>query len=65
MKGVDRKLKTFRKHSAFITQEDHLLSNLAVDEYMMAAATIELDYQVISENKKSKVTLPRFFFTNS
>ncbi|XP_057380702.1 ATP-binding cassette sub-family G member 4-like [Daphnia carinata] len=55
--GVDRKLKTFRKQSAYITQEDHLLSHLTIDEYIMAAANLKLGNKVSSSERKLKVEL--------
>ncbi|KAI9552421.1 ABC protein [Daphnia sinensis] len=55
--GVDRKLKKFRKQSAYITQEDHLLSNLTIDEYIMTAANLKLGNKVSSSERKSKVEL--------
>jgi ATP-binding cassette subfamily G (WHITE) protein 1 len=66
--GAKRKFKTFRKQSAYVTQEDHLLKNLTVDEYMTAAAHLKLGNKVSNKEKKSTVNvfltflLDDFFF---
>ncbi|KZR99629.1 ABC protein, subfamily ABCG, partial [Daphnia magna] len=55
--GAERKFKTFRKQSAYITQQDHLLSNLSVDEYMMSAAHLKLGNGVSEKEKKLTIEL--------
>jgi ABC-type multidrug transport system ATPase subunit len=54
--GAKRKFKTFRKQSAYVTQQDHLLKNLTVDEYMTAAAHLKLGNKVSDKEKKSTVS---------
>ncbi|XP_046632756.1 ATP-binding cassette sub-family G member 1-like [Daphnia pulicaria] len=49
--GVDRELKSFRKHSVYISQQDHLLTNLTVDEYMVSAAHLKLGNRVPINDK--------------
>ncbi|EFX86592.1 ABC protein, subfamily ABCG [Daphnia pulex] len=53
--GAKRKFKTFRKQSAYVTQQDHLLKNLTVDEYMTAAAHLKLGNKVSDKEKKSTI----------
>lgn len=53
--GETRELKTFRKQSVYITQQDHLLQDLTVYEYMMSAAHLKLGNKVSDEEKKSEV----------
>ncbi|XP_045029362.1 ATP-binding cassette sub-family G member 1 isoform X1 [Daphnia magna] len=55
--GAERKFKTFRKQSAYITQQDHLMSNLSVDEYMMSAAHLKLGNDVSEKEKKLTIEL--------
>ncbi|KAK4008496.1 hypothetical protein OUZ56_013633 [Daphnia magna] len=55
--GAERKFKTFRKQSAYITQQDHLLSNLSVEEYMMSAAHLKLGNDVSEKEKKLTIEL--------
>lgn len=53
--GAERDFKTFRKKSAYITQKDHLLKNLTVDEYMISAAHLKLGNDVSNNDKISTV----------
>jgi ATP-binding cassette subfamily G (WHITE) protein 1 len=53
--GSERNFKTFRKQSAYITQQDHLLQDLSVEEYMTAAAHLKLGNGVTDTEKKSTV----------
>jgi ATP-binding cassette subfamily G (WHITE) protein 1 len=48
-------IKTFRKQSAYITQKDHLLQDLNVEEYMMGAAHLKLGNNVTNNEKKTMV----------
>jgi ABC-type multidrug transport system ATPase subunit len=53
--GETRELKTFRKQSVYITQQDHLLQDLTVYEYMMSAAHLKLGNKFSDKEKKSEV----------
>ncbi|KAI9552420.1 ABC protein [Daphnia sinensis] len=53
--GAQREFKTFRKESAYVTQKDHLLTNLTVDEYFIAAAHLKLGNNVSNKEKISTV----------
>lgn len=53
--GERRELKTFRKQSVYITQQDYLLQDLTVYEYMMSAAHLKLGNKVSDKQKKSEV----------
>ncbi len=59
MNGAERNFKTFRKKSAYITQKDHLLRNLTVDEYMISAAHLKLGNAVSNKEKISTVGAKR------
>lgn len=52
--GAKRQLGKFRKQSAYITQKDHLPTNLTVEEYMLSAAQLKLPSHV--EDKKLRVS---------
>lgn len=54
--GAKRKFKQFRKQSAYVTQHDHLLLNLTIDEYMTAAAHLKLGNTVTDKEKRSTVS---------
>jgi ABC-type multidrug transport system ATPase subunit len=54
--GAERKFKTFRKQSAYITQQDHLLQNLTVDEYMTSAAHLKMGNNASEKEKKLTVS---------
>ncbi|XP_046451679.1 ATP-binding cassette subfamily G member 4-like isoform X2 [Daphnia pulex] len=53
--GTERDFKTFRKQAAYITQQDYLLSDLTVDEYMTVAAHLKLGNKVSVKEKKSTI----------
>ncbi|KZS01911.1 ABC protein, subfamily ABCG, partial [Daphnia magna] len=53
--GAKRKFKQFRKQSAYVTQHDHLLLNLTIDEYMTAAAHLKLGNNVTDKEKHSTI----------
>lgn len=53
--GVERKMKYFRQHSAYVTYEDNLSSHLTVEEYFMIAAHLKMGNQVEINKKKSTV----------
>nr|QBM06376.1 ATP-binding cassette sub-family G member 1-like isoform X3 [Daphnia magna] len=53
--GAKRKFKQFRKQSAYVTQHDHLLLNLTIDEYMTAAAHLKLGNTVTDKEKRSTI----------
>ncbi|XP_046639073.1 ATP-binding cassette sub-family G member 1-like isoform X3 [Daphnia pulicaria] len=55
--GETRELKTFRKQSVYITQQDHLLQDLTVYEYMMSAAHLKLGNKFSDKEKKSETKL--------
>jgi hypothetical protein len=63
--GVDRELKSFRKHSVYISQQDHLLTNLTVDEYMISAAHLKLGNRVPINDKLSMVQYMPLIFISS
>jgi len=44
--GSARQMRTFRTMSAYITQKDHLLPHLSVEEYMTVAAHLKLGNRV-------------------
>lgn len=53
--GEKQDLRTFRKQSAYITQKDHLLQDLTLEEYMMAAVHLKLGNKVPNKEKLLKV----------
>ena len=53
--GNERELKSFRKRSAYITQKDHLLTHLSVEEYLTVAAHLKIGNKVANREKKSAV----------
>ncbi len=55
--GAERNFKTFRKQSAYVTQQDHLLRNLTVDEYLTAAAHLKLGNTASEKDKKLTVSI--------
>jgi ABC-type multidrug transport system ATPase subunit len=55
--GRPRDGRRFRKMSAYITQRDHLLLHLSIDEYMTVAAHLKLGNRVPDAHKKATVRL--------
>ena len=53
----ERELKSFRKRAAYITQKDHLLTHLSVEEYLTVAAHLKLGNKVPWEEKNLTVIL--------
>ncbi|XP_046639075.1 ATP-binding cassette sub-family G member 1-like [Daphnia pulicaria] len=53
--GEKQDVRTFRKQSAYITQKDHLLQDLTLEEYMMAAVHLKLGNKVPNKEKLFKV----------
>ena len=55
--GYRRDPRSFRKMSAYITQKDHLLLHLSVDEYLNVAAQLKLGNAVSPAEKSATVML--------